>query len=371
MDARSKLRRPVRPPSRTRSPLRDRSSVVPRHGTCSDSVLLPRRLDLPLFLATLPITTGVVCVPRCAAGEPSGIVLHWSAPEGCPDRETVQRRVIALAGPAVGVEADASILQTGGRMRLELHVKRSGNLVGERILEGDSCVELAESAAVILAMSGTTTAFDAPKPVAPPPPPPSPRPAAPPPPVPIAPGSGPDSSPRRGWFRITPVGALDVGTLPEPAIGGGLALAAWLGRGVAVGITGAVWAANQGTLAGASPAQGATFGLITGDASGCYSMMRGTFELSPCALLEVASVSATGFGVSHIRTGNAKWVSVGFGARLRWQPMNHFGVALDVDGIVPIPDYYKYVIHDGPSGGQVYQTGPIAARAVLGPEVRF
>jgi hypothetical protein len=268
--------------------------------------------------------------------------------------------VVALSGPAVAVDAEASITEVAGRLRLVLHVK-NGQSVGERILEGDSCADLAESAAVILAMSGTAATLGAPSPVPLPPPPLTARPAEPPQRVALAPAAS--------WFRASAVAAFDAGTLPAPAYGGGIALAALPGPRLALGLAGAVWAGDQGTAPNLSP-QGAMFNLVTGDASGCYAVVRGAFELSPCALVELAWVSATGVNVPthRTKTGDADWFSVGFGARLRWEPTGHFAIALDVDGIIPIPPYTEFVIKGGPT---VYTTGSVAVRSYLGPEVRF
>ena len=170
---------------------------------------------------------------------------------------------------------------------------------------------------------------------------------------------------------MTPFAAFDIGSLPNPALGGGLALAALPGSGVAVGLAGALWATEQGTVPSTSRVQGADFKLITGDLSGCYALVRGTLELSPCAILEIATVSATGFGaVSNNPQTSATWFSVGLGARLRWEPTRHFGVALDVDGVIPTLPYHKFVI-TGAEGGTVYSTQSVAVRSFLGPELRF
>ncbi len=276
----------------------------------------------------------------------------------------------ALAGPMVALEADASMTAEAGRLRLVLHVK-NGNSVGERVLDGDSCVDLAESAAVILAMSGMSTAVEVPPPVAPPPPPPPApvvQPEAPPAPPAVTPG------PRAPFVRVTPVVAFDIGTLPSPAFGGGLAVDAVPGRGFTAGLAGALWGTNAGTATGLALGQGANFDLITANANGCYSVLRGKLELSPCVVLEFDYVSATGFRTGYNRTGTANWLSVGAGARLRWQPTRHFGVALDVDGIVPtVHQPFAILVTAGSvkTLDNVHVTGPIAVRAYLGPEVRF
>ncbi len=93
--------------------------------------------------------------------------------------------------------------------------------------------------------------------------------------------------------------------------------------------------------------------------------------MSPCAILEVASLSATGFGATRSNTtASARWFSVGGGARLRWQPTPHFGLAFDVDGVMPTQPYVVR-INGVPGGGKLYQSAPIDARVDFGPEVQF
>ena len=127
-------------------------SQATRHGTCPYPALVLPRIEFSALLAAVLVVSGVVGVPSLCPCRRSA---HRSAlvrTGRSPERAAIERRVIALSGPSVAVEADASITEDAGRLRLVLHVK-NGNAVGERVLEGDSCVELAESAAVLLAMS--------------------------------------------------------------------------------------------------------------------------------------------------------------------------------------------------------------------------
>jgi hypothetical protein len=61
------------------------------------------------FLAAVLVANGMICLPCRAGAGASGVVLRWSAPNGCPDRDAVEKRVIALAGSEVAIEAEAAI----------------------------------------------------------------------------------------------------------------------------------------------------------------------------------------------------------------------------------------------------------------------
>lgn len=92
-----------------------------------------------------------------AAG-PEGLELEWRAPPlECPDRRFVSLEIARLAGPGLLPET----------RRVQITVRRAGRRAGFvaelrskhethedlRVLRGDTCVELAEAAAVIVAMS--------------------------------------------------------------------------------------------------------------------------------------------------------------------------------------------------------------------------
>jgi hypothetical protein len=116
--------------------------------------------------------------------------LAWEAPQGCPDlpseRAEIRRRVgvIGPTPPAEPVIAQAAIRpDPSGGYRLLLRT-RVGDTQGERVLAGQDCRELAEAAALVMALlinpeAALSAAPQAAPPApAPPPPPPSPVPPA-------------------------------------------------------------------------------------------------------------------------------------------------------------------------------------------------
>lgn len=77
--------------------------------------------------------------------------VHWDAPEGCPSAETVRAAIAAQLGRAVepgDVEVELKVARDGDRWRVDL---TAGG--GVRTLDAASCDELAEAAALIVAMT--------------------------------------------------------------------------------------------------------------------------------------------------------------------------------------------------------------------------
>ena len=258
-----------------------------------------------------------------------------------------------------------------GRLRLVLRVKSRG-FVGERVLEGSSCEELTESAAVILAMSGTAGAAVASAASRLPPgetAPPTAATAAPP--VESAPPRArPFVLSRAPILRVSLAAALDVGTLPTPAFGGALSVGVAPGRGVALNLRGTLWASSRGVLA-ADPQQGGTFDLLSVDATGCYALVHGLLELSPCVMLELERMSATGFGTPNSSSANPLWLAVGAGLEARWEWTRAFALDIVVAGIVPTRGESFAIRSATGVLDNVQRIGLAAARASLGPEVRF
>lgn len=299
-----------------------------------------------------------------ADGATGLVSLRWSAPAGCPDAEAVRRRVVALAGPGVALSADAQVREEGGELRVVLHVQVRGT-VGERILTAATCEAAAESVAVVLALSAAPSL---------PPEPPAPLPFPPrlpePPPAPPPPPPPPSPAPRRSLIRLSAEGSVDFGTLPSPTLGATLRATVTPVRSLEVGVAGAEWLDRDGY---ASAGQGADFSLFTVDAFGCYGWrLRPSLEVSPCALVELGRISATGFGESDKGSATAYWIGVGLGARGRWELTRWLAVAVQVDGMIPTQGQRFSII--GPAVNQtqlVSATSVMAARVHFGPEVRF
>jgi hypothetical protein len=170
-------------------------------------------------------------------------------------------------------------------------------------------------------------------------------------------------------LRLRAFGSLDVGTLPSPSPGGGVGVAVAAGDRASLGLAGAFGAGDHGYLPGGT--QGVDFSLfVTLDATGCYALTRGPLEVSPCAVVEVAHLAATGVGAVHDGSATATWVALGPGVRARWELSGAFALALELDGLFPTQGQ-SFDITGAVGGGVAHVVGAFAARTSIGPEVRF
>ena len=187
-------------------------------------------MRIRLFPATFVVLLGA---SRWAHAAPQGLDFVWSAPEGCPGEADVLAAVEQLAGgPDAALErplrAEARVERTDGGFRLALAWK-TATASAVRTVEGVTCAEVAQAAAVIVALAADpatnleeqaeakTDEMLAPPPLAPPPP------QAPP--EPPAPTSKPEPPPRddtreqRARAGVRFGTALDFGSLPRAAPG--------------------------------------------------------------------------------------------------------------------------------------------------------
>lgn len=256
----------------------------------------------------------LVLAPALARAQDAELQLEWQAVPGCPDAAAVRARVRELRAPHDAgrvprpVRARASITQDH-EWRLRLQTETAGG-AGERTLTGASCDEVAEAAALILALAAdeTTATNPAPVPLAAP----SERPAS------VA-SVAPPVAPRRRepalrlFVRVD--AALDVGSLPSAspgvAVAAGVARARWR-----VELSAFTFAAQRATLAGGV---GGDVGVSGGLARGCLGVLNQRFGLDACAGLEGAWMYGEGVGLPDARSGGAmRWAArVGLAARWR------------------------------------------------------
>jgi hypothetical protein len=105
--------------------------------------MLPRAVLLVVLLAF-----------RAPAHADEGAI-RWEAPEGCPAAEVFRARVVENLGREVRegeVDARAVVAKKGARWQVDMTVKTAAG-EGVRELEAASCQELAESTALILALT--------------------------------------------------------------------------------------------------------------------------------------------------------------------------------------------------------------------------
>ncbi len=112
---------------------------------------------VPQIARGVLVLIALVSCASAAQAEPA-LSLAWSAPDACPDRGWAEQRIAAqLAGElsvdvAQGVRASVTIARSAGGYALSLRTSVAG-AAGQRTIEGGTCQELAEAAALIIALS--------------------------------------------------------------------------------------------------------------------------------------------------------------------------------------------------------------------------
>jgi hypothetical protein len=310
------------------------------------------------------------------------LTLEWRAPAECPDGKTVEREVSRLLGGAPAARpftAVAEVTHEDARWRVQLRTQSAEN-VGDRAIESETCGELADATALVLAMAidPARVAATRASPVAPaadagidvlttvnviPPSTPataSTAPTA----VPTAPPSSPPRPPPpRRTFAIGPYVLGDVGALPNPGVGPGLAFA-WTPGALRLQLTGLFFPANTARL---PFSRGGTFELYGAHAAGCYEVLVDVFEIGPCVGVEVGALKGTGFGINKQTPALAFWAAPSVGGAFAWRIGSSFALRLELAALFPLqrPEF----VLDGVGG--VHRPAAVLGRAGLGAEVRF
>jgi hypothetical protein len=259
------------------------------------------------------IVLGATAIATAAEHPP--VVLSWSGPDACPTGERVLSRLEQLllrsepvSNPLV-VDADVTVDAEGFRLEL---ATRHGKEEFQRTIQAPSCADLADAAAVILALliDPKQRAVSSEKPS----PPRSPTPVG---------GFGSASRPRTGsdtertidrrWGPLV-AGSFDFGSLPTPALGLELGGSVAVER-VRLSLTG-IWFPNSDIrvleASGTEPAKGGSFTLLSGHLRLCYELFGRTL-LAGCAEAELGALGAQGFGTAADTERRVLWAAVGPG----------------------------------------------------------
>lgn len=301
-------------------------------------------------------------MPATARAEPR-VEVVWSAPSECPSSAELASRTTARVPDGTPVRANGRVTKSGTKYRLELAIE-GGSSSGERVLEADSCDALATSAAVVIAMSVAPKQEEPPpEPTAAPAAPPSATVTNPPPDRDVAPAR-PAPAPRRGTITLRPDVVVDGGLMPSFAVGGGGAIGLDVARALHVEAHGAAFASQDARAANAD--EGGSFSLFAGGVRACWALTA-RVEISPCAGVVVARLSATGFGAAKVADGDAVTWGPEAGASVLVPIAGPVALRAGAFALVPMARR-SFVIT---ARGEVHQPAAVAARAFLGPEVRF
>ena len=285
--------------------------------------------------------------------------LEWVAPAGCSSRESVLDAVTRALGPSstadVGAIRARAVVESSGRgWRVQLSTAN-----GERTLSADTCEQLAEAVALILALAieparARVTA------------PPEERAASPANANANAKDAATPASTAAG-ASVLAIGAgelADLGTMPSAAVGAEI-FAAIRVPPLRIEVAGSLWEPQRQTVPGTSA--GGDLTLIAGVAHGCLLPVLDRFELGGCVGAGIDSMSASAFGPILASRGSGAWMVAAGEARagfalLPWLAI-HAGFGLHVPLTRP-----SFVIE---GVGQVHRPAPVSGRQALTLEARF
>lgn len=304
---------------------------------------------------------------------PAAVELRWDAPAGCPDAAAAAARIATRTPDPIGpdrVEVDARVVAAGSGYALALTLARAGAAPTRRTLASDRCDELAEAAALVVAVAldpvflaeqAHATIPRAPRlPPAEPSTPPSVR--APPPTPRLAARDDavpPPRTPRFGVALRPSVGAW-FGALPRIATAIGLDVVLPARRALRAEL-GALAIPRQRTVV--DPDAGAQLWLATAVLRGCFAPAVG--RVRPMACVGIAGGAIGGRGRGAAVQGSAAvqpWVSAVAATGLEVAIVRWFGAFARVEGHAHLrrPGFHLDAV------GPVHRVGQASATALVG-----
>jgi hypothetical protein len=267
------------------------------------------------------------------AGDEPTLRIVWDAPASCPGARALDQRLRTSLGsdPAelgrLGL-VQASVEQELRGYRLTLAVHDAGR-VSERVFEAAVCADLVEAAAVAITLALQAPVVSAPLPAA--------ESAAPHEPAPPAardeaPPAEPSRAPGALRGSLGAAGVLDVGSLPAPALGVGVAAQVALGAW-SLGPYGVLLASQRESVRASEQVE---FGLWLAGLRGCYAPLAGALELAGCAAFEAGRFHAQGVALSTARSVQDPWLAPSVGLRGGWRITPGLRLGLALDAIAPL-----------------------------------
>ena len=279
----------------------------------------------------------------------SDVDLLWVAPaRDCPDREQFRSGLALRLGREVSFGSDARIhvdarieaSSVGYSLTLRTHSDRGSQ---QRQLEARNCNELARASVLIVALlfpehANRTSATDAEE---------------------RASERGDRLQPRARAAWV-----VDLGALPLPAFGAGLAFG--LGFGAAsFELGGFVLLPRDGHVpASAEPV--ARLQLMAAVASACFELVRQP-ALAPCVGLELGELRGSGQGLARVANRSSLWVMPEAGVRAGLELTRTLWWSLGVAVGLPL-DRTVFTVRDL---GPVHEVPRVVARVATGLELRL
>jgi hypothetical protein len=304
------------------------------------------------FVLALTLLFIVWSAPRLAVAHERAFALVWSAPTECPDAATIEQYVDDVLGDGnfgpLAVRASGTVSRTTeGRYAVTLELDAGAAQPSRRALDAEDCEAVSRASALLIALAIRARAA----PIVPPPPPP------------VAPPAPPPPQRARGFVSV--LGEADVGAVPTPTLGLGLAVGARWPRLLLE--SSFAYFAPRSTTAKGSADVGARFQMMTLGARACAPITVTALWLAPCLGAGVDRVGAPGFGARVTRRPTA-WDAVGrFGLLAGWDISSIISARAEIEGVLPLarPEFEV----DGV--GDVFRRAPVGGRAGLGLQLQF
>ena len=303
-----------------------------------------------LLLVFVALTFGVAAHARA---DEQQLTLSYRAPLECPSAEAMLRAVRRLTD-ARSKPYSASIVIEQEQGRFIAHL--SSNDGAERQLEGNSCDEVAEASAVVLALAISPSSRP-------------PRNA-------VkngmhettASGANPSRqhSNHRVKFKLGAAAVFDVGTMPglDWALG---ARAGVTARTWSASLEGMYWLRPERETLSQSPATGGDFSWWSLSGSGCIAAKDGLPRIEFCGGPELGHLAGRGFGLPTAQ--DAASFRLGFQATSEIQlPVSgHIRLRGGLGIAAVVLGRHAFYIN----GAELYRPGLLAGRAQLGVDVIF
>jgi hypothetical protein len=280
--------------------------------------------------------------------EPPVLSLDWHAPDGCPSGELLLARVDQLIGergaPVTHPLASRELvtLLPDGRFRAEIDVDQAG-AERTRVLEAETCTEIAEASAVVFALAISPATPAAPSAAFPTMPSLAAAPAQPNnvPPAPRVAAADEGDARAHERKRASKLGVSGgVGVALDFAIAStaapGVALAVTLAyRSVHLGLRGSFFPEHASTVPG-QPSQGVDISLLALAPVACAEPFSLPVELAACAEFEFGHLQATGFGPPVFYEKSSSWLAPGAGVSAAYPRRGPLRSRFGVDLLVPL-----------------------------------
>lgn len=229
-----------------------------------------------------------------------------------------------------GLSANARVTHTEGSYRAEVRVASASGW-GERVLENERCDVLADSVALVIALSASRA----------------------------------EGRSRELRFGVSAHATTLSGPLPSLAFGAGGSVSAEGVSGLRLELGASSYAHQTATFAQSD--LGGRFSLVRFGARACWIWSIGRVDLAPCAGAQLFWIEGTGFGGQLTQQGDALVWGPALGLFARLRLLRGLSITLAADGVAAL-SRRRFTFSDL---GPLHQPAALAFQWLVAPEVLF